>query len=63
MPLGGEPALDLVALRRARRDEPVLPGAFVAQHRPPLHDLVLEPDDLLDERRVLLRHRVGGLDA
>ena len=27
-PLGGEPSLDLVALRRARRDEPVLPGAF-----------------------------------
>ena len=63
MPLGSEPALDLAAFRRARRDEPVLPGAFVAQQRPPVHDLALEADDLLDERRVLLRQRVGGLDA
>ena len=62
-PLGGEPPLDLVALRCARRDQPVLPGAFVAQQRPPVHDLVLEREHLVDERRVLLRHRVDGLDA
>ena len=63
MPLGGEPPLDLVALRRARRHQPVLPGAFVAQHRPPVDDLVLERDHLVDERRVLLRDRVDRLDA
>ena len=47
MPLGGEPPLDLVALRCARRHQPVLPGAFVAQHRPPVDDLVLERDHLV----------------
>ena len=63
MVLGGEPALDLVALRRAHRDQPVLPDALGAQQRPPVHDLLLERDHLVDERRVLLRHRVGRLDA
>ena len=63
VPLGGEPPFDLVALRSARCDQPVLPDTLDTQQRPPVHDLMLERDDLMDERRVLLRHRVGGLDA
>src|SRR5215472_4846509 len=63
MALGREPAFDLVALRCALHDQPVLACAFSTEQRPPVHNLLLERDHLVDERRVLLRHRVRRLDA
>ena len=40
----------------------MLLGALLPQQSPVMHDLVLERDHLMDERRVLLRHGVDGFD-
>jgi hypothetical protein len=60
--LGGEPPRDVVALRGARLDQPLLPDSLVAQQSSVSHDLVLVADHLVDECRVLLGDGIDGLD-
>ena len=60
--LGGEPSLNPVACGGACGDQLVRACPLPSQQRSAPHDLLLEPNHLVDQCRVLLRDRVDGLD-